>query len=172
MSPRKLAFGTTFNQPHWDGHGTSPIGWEGHDAYDLDFLSPDDPDLVAAAMDAAHETDTRTRERIVESISDIPAPVLKALTSYVNLGSPPDLFLTAVLENDLAGAVAFADDGSLAALTALVVLIHNETPGECWRSPDRVAAWLRMWENDRLEIVANCHNWQRFMEVTDAVPVS
>ena len=66
MSRRKLATGQPFNQPRWDGHGTSPIGWEGHDdAYDLDFLPSDDPDLIAAAMDVARAQQAKKEQRIV-----------------------------------------------------------------------------------------------------------
>ncbi len=173
MSRKTFAANQTFNQPHWDGHGTSPIGWEGwDDGHDLDFIPSDDPDMISAAMEAAREEDKLIRERIVESINDIPEYLLSTLTDYVNLGVPGGLFLRAVLENDLAGAIAFADFESLPVLSSLVVLIHNDAPSECWRHPDRVAAWLRMDPEKREEIVANCDSWRRFMEVRDAVPAS
>ena len=73
--------------------------------------------------------------------------------------------MASVWENDLAGAIALADTDSLAALRPLVVLLHNEAPPQCWRSPARVACWEMMWAEDRAEIVANCDSWRRFMEV-------
>ncbi len=169
MSRKTFAANQTFNQPHWDGHGTSPIGWEGHDGgHDLDFIPSDDPDMIAAAMIAAREADRQKRERIVAYVNDIPDLVLRGLTNYVNYGVPVGDFLTAVLENDLSGAVAHADPESLAAIKPLVVLLFNEAPSRCWRHPDRVAAWLRMGTENRAELVGNCSTWQRFMEVTDA----
>ena len=48
-------------------------------------------------------------------------------------------FLSAVVRNDLRGAVIRADPENLAALRSLVLWVHNEIPGE------RLTAW-KQWK--------------------------
>ncbi len=56
MSRRTFAIGRSTATPKWNGQGVRPDGWEGwDDNWDIDFIPPDDPDAVAAAMDAARE---------------------------------------------------------------------------------------------------------------------
>ena len=65
-----------------------------------------------------------------------------SLRRYTERGILPGGFLRAVLENDLCGAVARADDVSLAQLRAICVFVYNDMPSGCWGSRERVAQWV------------------------------
>ena len=67
-----------------------------------------------------------------------------SIDRYVQHGEPRGDFLSAVLANDLAEALARADDDNLKNLKAIVGYIHWETPSACHGSRERYAAWLAM----------------------------
>jgi len=71
----------------------------------------------------------------------IPERMMAGIRLYVDHGVPPGGFLTAVLENDLSGAVGHADAENLRNLPAYVTYLYNEVPAACWGSPAKVAAW-------------------------------
>ena len=68
---------------------------------------------------------------------------LQSIKDYVERGWQPGGFVTAVLENDLAGAIARADADNLRNLPAIVAFVYAEVPAICWGSPAKVAAHLR-----------------------------
>lgn len=72
----------------------------------------------------------------------VPHHLRDSLLRYVNDHRRPGGFLTAVLENDLAAAMARGDEDSRAGLYAIVCWVYNETPIACWGSPAEVKAWL------------------------------
>jgi len=51
-------------------------------------------------------------------------------------------FLTAVLTNDLSGAIGRADAECLDALYEIGCFVQNELPRESWGSHEKVVAWL------------------------------
>lgn len=63
------------------------------------------------------------------------------LNLYFNQGIRPGAFLTAVLANDLQGAVARADPGARELLPQLVELIYNHAPSIAWGSAQAFDAW-------------------------------
>ena len=65
---------------------------------------------------------------------NIPTQTRMALCGYVEEGILPGGFLTAVLCNDLFGAVTHADTENAAALTTIVKFIYNRVPSDCWGS--------------------------------------
>jgi hypothetical protein len=71
--------------------------------------------------------------------TEIPQHHLHSIRLYVEHGCQPGSFLTAVLSNDLKGAVTSADTESLAALPAIVRYCYHELPWEVWGSPERVS---------------------------------
>lgn len=73
--------------------------------------------------------------------SKIPALTMEALDRWVKHGLMPGSFLTAVLSNDLMGAMALADDDNRAALYETVAWLRDAAPNMCWGSPDKVKAW-------------------------------
>jgi len=68
----------------------------------------------------------------------IPQATLDSLDRYVNHKLMPGSFLTAVLSNDLFGAVGRADSENLAALPDLVKYIYNNVPSAAWGNRDAV----------------------------------
>ena len=72
----------------------------------------------------------------------IPDRMMPHLLRYIERHEPVGDFLTAVLENNLREACARADDENQANLPAYLGYLHNEAPGKCWGSPEKVRAWL------------------------------
>lgn len=71
----------------------------------------------------------------------IPEGIYAALKLWVENRVMPGSFTRACLENNLSEAIAHADDNSYAALREIVGFIYWELPGNCWGSPEQVAAW-------------------------------
>ena len=72
----------------------------------------------------------------------IPAHTKAALDRYINDRILPGGFLTAVLSNDLFGAVGKADSENLAALPEIVRYIYNEIPSSSWGTRDIIWKWV------------------------------
>lgn len=72
----------------------------------------------------------------------VPQHLRSALVRYVNDHDTVGDFLTAVLENNLRGAMMFADIESRAGLYALVKWLFNEVPSTCWGSEEAVKVWI------------------------------
>lgn len=73
----------------------------------------------------------------------IPQLTLDSLNRYINRRVQPGGFLTAVLSNDLFGAVSRADSQNKLALTEICEYIYNEVPGNAWGSYDAVRNYIR-----------------------------
>ncbi len=71
----------------------------------------------------------------------IPAHMHGGISRWVEQGTPPGHFLTAVLKNDLRAAVEHGDEANAAALSAWVRFLFNYCPAGCWGSPERVEHW-------------------------------
>lgn len=63
---------------------------------------------------------------------------IQSLNRYVNHGLMPGSFLTAVLSNDLMGAISHSDLNAQQNLVAICKYIYNNLPGDCWGSRERV----------------------------------
>jgi hypothetical protein len=72
----------------------------------------------------------------------IPSYMLEAIHQYIHKGDPPGDFLTAVITNDLREAIARADDHNQVNLPAYIAFLHNESPGQCWGSPEKMRDWM------------------------------
>jgi hypothetical protein len=71
------------------------------------------------------------REFTVEQVQEkyhVPAHITASLFRYLNHQIPPGGFLTAVLRNDLRGAINLGDDEAVAGLPGLVRFIYNCVP--------------------------------------------
>lgn len=73
----------------------------------------------------------------------VPAHTLAGLIDYRDNRTPQGGFLTAVLENDLAGACGRADLSNADALLDIVRYVWNFMPAASWGSPEVVKAWLK-----------------------------
>jgi hypothetical protein len=70
--------------------------------------------------------------------------ILGAINRYVLEHERKGHFLMAVFENDLREAIARADGENGPVIQQIVCYCHNEIPGNCWGSKEKVAAWLEM----------------------------
>lgn len=61
---------------------------------------------------------------------------------YIENGISPGSFATAVLENDLMGAMGRADDINRHRIWDICNFVHNEAPHTCHGSEERVEAWI------------------------------
>lgn len=61
---------------------------------------------------------------------------------YIEKGTPPGHFMTAVLSNDLMGAMGRADDINRHRIFDICAFLHNEAPIGCFGSPERVKDWI------------------------------
>lgn len=69
-----------------------------------------------------------------------------ALERYLNNGIMPGSFMTAVLENDLYGAYARADETNSANMKNIVGYIYHHIPSSAWGSRERVESYLKSLE--------------------------
>lgn len=74
---------------------------------------------------------------------EVPPRLRGGLYRFLMEGVGPGGFLHAVLSNNLRDAVAQGDPESLAALRAIVLLVHNKMPHACHGDPNAVRAWMR-----------------------------
>ena len=72
----------------------------------------------------------------------IPERMMAGVRLYIEHGAPPGRFLTAVICNDLQGAVGQADIENMRNLPAYPAYFYNEAPAECWGSRERMASWI------------------------------
>ncbi len=64
------------------------------------------------------------------------------IARYIESGVMPGSFLTAVISNDLIGAICRADDDmTIEELRALRLWFYNDAPSQCHGSPQKMAAW-------------------------------
>lgn len=79
---------------------------------------------------------------------NIPATTLDGITLYITRGIAPGHFLTAVIENDLLGAISRADTANLEALSRIVSFFYDQAPHNCWRSRDNMNKWIKGFEEN------------------------
>ena len=93
---------------------------------------------------------TVKEQELLDALARNPVPVYmqEGLIDYVVRRRDPGHFLTAVLENNLAGAIGRADSSNLKALQNWVRVIYNYAPSNCWGNPAKVKAWLN-WTEER-----------------------
>lgn len=72
----------------------------------------------------------------------LPEHMWGGMKRYLENGIMPGSFLTAVLLNDLKGALGQADHINRNRLHDIVTFLYNYAPGTCWGSPDKVNAWV------------------------------
>lgn len=83
------------------------------------------------------------------SYERLPAHMRDSARNYVEHGTPPGGFLTAVLSNDMRGAFVRADAENRAAMGDWAAWLHNDAPIGCWGSQAKVAAWCEAaWQRE------------------------
>ena len=76
----------------------------------------------------------------------IPERMMHCIEFYIEKGTPPGQFLTAVLRNELFNAVSYADDENAVNLLAYVGYFYNEAPSMCWGSKEKVSDWIKSFK--------------------------
>tara|TARA_Y100000310_G_scaffold42170_1_gene39435 strand:- start:3001 stop:3273 length:273 start_codon:yes stop_codon:yes gene_type:complete len=72
----------------------------------------------------------------------LPERLRGGVRDYIEEGNPPGGFLTAVIQNDLMGSLRRADGSSRKHLFDIGFFFYNEAPGNCWGTPEIMAAWI------------------------------
>jgi hypothetical protein len=78
--------------------------------------------------------------------SGIPDRIWPGLTYWVKFGIWPGDFLSAVIVNDLRGAVGRADAQNIRLLHNYIRALYNDVPHHCWGSPEIASAWHNRFE--------------------------
>lgn len=72
----------------------------------------------------------------------IPQHMQEAIRRYIVQGLAPGHFLSAVIKNDLRGAVNYADAVNLPLIKLYVQWFYNVAPGNCHGSPEVMKEWM------------------------------
>jgi len=93
-----------------------------------------------------NDTQRKMKETMDKALANnhrnVPATTAESLERYVLYGIPAGGFVTAVLENNLIGAVARADSTNAAHLTSIVIYVYNVLPFKASGSHDSVVNWV------------------------------
>ena len=73
--------------------------------------------------------------------SRLPAHNRAGMQRYIEHGIAPGSFLSAVLSNDLMGALGKADEVNRAQIFDICVFLYNEAPAGCYGSAAKFKAW-------------------------------
>lgn len=71
----------------------------------------------------------------------LPSHIRSGVQVYIETGRLPGDFLQAVICNDLSRAFGHADEINRDRLYDIVGFFHNEAPGPCWGSLEKMHAW-------------------------------
>ena len=72
----------------------------------------------------------------------------ESVKHYLEHGYHPGNFLTAVITNDLRGAIAHADDDNAAVMRDWVRFFYNEVQGNAWGSVEIMTDWMHNFDAD------------------------
>ena len=75
--------------------------------------------------------------------------MVAAVQRYVEHGIQPGGFLTAVICNDLVGAINRADEDNRENLTAIVGYFMWEVPAPAWGSEQKMREWMKSKQENR-----------------------
>jgi len=81
---------------------------------------------------------------ILQDYGQISKIILEGINRHALIHQPVGDFLTAVLSNNLREAFARADEGNRKVMFQIVSYCHNQIPGVCWGTPEKVRAWIEM----------------------------
>lgn len=78
---------------------------------------------------------------------NIPIHTQGALSRYVEEGYMPGGFLTAVLCNDLMGAIARADGENIHAIKEICMFVYNRIPADAWGNAEKMRTYTKkVWD--------------------------
>ena len=71
----------------------------------------------------------------------IPVNLHQPIVDYVQFGMPLGGYLTAIVSNDLTGAIGQCSTGDMTEIKFIVDFFYNNIPGSCWRSREAMTKW-------------------------------
>lgn len=92
-----------------------------------------------------------------EHLHLIPEHMHGGMLRYIEKGIRPGDFLTAVLSNDLFGAVGRVDTTNRHRLFDYTTYLYNYAPGSCWGSGEAVKAWVESGGLEGQELSSDLH---------------
>ncbi len=98
---------------------------------------------------------------ILQDFGLIRRNIVEGMNRFVLLHQPVGHFLTAVLSNNLREAFARADNENQKTMFQIVSYCHNQIPGNCWGTPEKVKAWVEMKPKDFPNSEAPTENKER-----------
>jgi hypothetical protein len=81
-------------------------------------------------------------EHMTKAMDVLPEHMRGAMQRYIDYGIEPGSFLSAVICNDLIGAVGRADDINKYRIGDYCRFLYNDAPSDCWGSPAKYQAWI------------------------------
>ena len=69
--------------------------------------------------------------------------MMEGIENYIKHRQVPGSFLSAIISNDLIGAVGRADDENMKNIPAFVEYFYNNAPPVCWGSEKNMNQWLK-----------------------------
>jgi hypothetical protein len=108
---------------------------------DIDETFALDLDAVARVMYVPDTTDGRRQGRSWELVPD---GLRYGLYLWVKEGQVPGQFLSAVLANNLSGAIAHGDADNARILSQYVRFLYNWCPSSCWGSKEKMQGWAAL----------------------------
>jgi hypothetical protein len=93
---------------------------------------------------AVNRVASSNKEHLKEVMREygIPLYMRDSLVQYILVGRPVGDFLTAIINNDLKGAVNRADDENQKLIVQYVKFLYNNAPNGCWGSFDSTKHWI------------------------------
>ena len=91
----------------------------------------------------AEETIEYVRKEMEEGLTRVPAHMHDGIRRYVMTGGHVGDFLTALFEHNFMEIVLRADDKNFACLREYARFLHNDVPGGCKGSREKVASWRK-----------------------------
>jgi hypothetical protein len=85
-----------------------------------------------------NETMDETKARLEEKFG---ASMVGAIEKWTEQGIMPGSFLSAIITNDLKGAVGAADNKNIRLIPEYVFYFYNYCPSSCWGSPEKASEW-------------------------------
>jgi len=73
----------------------------------------------------------------------LPGYMVAGVYKYLEHRIAPGSFLSAVIKNDLVGAISRADDQNRNAIRYWAGLLYNEFPQDAWGSEEKFQKWLK-----------------------------
>lgn len=71
----------------------------------------------------------------------IKSETIEEIHRWVDFGTPPGDFVTAILLNDLKETCATADADNILVIPLIVKYLYNSCPAACWGNAERLRDW-------------------------------